>query len=353
MKKGMLFVLLILLTGCTEDYDKKDIKNAVEEKLNLTDITVSSTSYIRIEEDGYEDSVWTVTVDDTGLVFHVIDDFYWGNEWVSNSLWNDYNAAVIDFIYDDLPVLERLEVVSSIDEEGLFSANIQGSYTNKEELLACYNDIQILQSTFEQLGYEGLSIGYYLTYDHLLANTIETYDDTSGNISGMTSYETSYEEMLAEFIQCALDYRYEVIETFTQEEIATALDGYYHRVYIYYGEQEDEDDYEEEFIVCYDDIVGSTYGYGISFSSLYEILVREGYPVEGDAGYYSFIGIDGSEYVISYDFDDYDYGDKIGYYYLKDGEKIAMGACFYNHFYEFKIEEMTGLKLIEGREVVE
>lgn len=341
------FLLPILLTGCIEEYDKGDIKDYVVDQLGITAFSVSKDTLTYVDEDDYEDTIWTVTVNKTGLTFHVIDDHSWGLEWATNYLKNDYHAAVFNFIQDDLPDLQYLDTHLNIEDDSTYTSTLSGSFTNKEELKACYDELVMLKTVFTDLGYDGLSIGYTLEYNHPLRTTIPTYTESSGDSNGHTDYDFTYEEMRNRMIQTALDYRYDCISTFTEQELNEALTDYDDPVGVYTGTETESENYDVSDVRYYEDIIANKYSYGISFGSLYEILLREGFDVKGDAWHYSFTGLNDIVYEISYDFlvDDYE-DNKLGYYYLANQEQVLMNACFYNHFWPFKIEEMTGLKLV-------
>ncbi|MFI3213304.1 MAG: hypothetical protein R3Y24_08165 [Eubacteriales bacterium] len=346
IKKSILVVIcMLLLSACVEDYDKNDIKDKVKSDIGLTKFEVDQETSIRIEEDKYEDIIWNITDSNTGMVFHIVDDFYWGMESVSNSLWDDYDAAVLSFIYEDLPELQYLSIYVGI-EDGLYVGRINGEFADLEELKSCYEELEFLKESFSDLGYQGLSIWYELEYMHPLRNAVSVYIEDSGDISGRTSYDKTYEEMKTICMLTALDYRYDVVNDLSAEELEEILEDYNNRLGIYRGEAEEFDEYELEQITYYDDIIANKYSYGVSFSTFYEVLVREGFEVTGDCWHYSFIGKDDICYEISYDFTDYDYGENKGYYYLKDNVKTPMGYYFYNHFNRNAIEEMTGLRLV-------
>lgn len=122
------------------------------------------------------------------------------------------------------------------------------------------------------------------------------------------------------------------------------MDGYFYFIGIY----RDKDKTNIEF---YDDIIGNPYAYGVSYSSFYEILKREGFNPKGNRWHYSFIGKNNTCYEISYDFDDYYFAEenKYGYYYLKNGRKVPMNFYFHKNFTAQEIEKMTGLLLKIGQ----
>lgn len=336
----------VITTGCVTEYDRDDIAEYVR---GLGVDGVVSDSYAVVEDKkGYDDRYWTVTLDN-GLTFHVIDDYGWGMESVSNYLRDDYSESALAFIADSLPEFEYLRFVIESGDE--YSAHVVASYTTPDELKACRNELAALRVAFTDLGFDGLSVRYTLEYMHPLRNVTDYVIDDA-DIFGSTDSEKSWDEMLAEYITTILDYRYDT-SLVTEEQIDAALADYEMRVGIYRGNAVDRELYEPEKIEYYDDIIANKYYYGISFGSLYEILRREGFDVSGDAWHYSFTGADGSVYEISYDFidslyTDYDYTPRDGYYYLRDGEVQTMGAYFYNHFTVREIEELTGLKLVDS-----
>lgn len=353
MKKSGMFLLFSLLlplclSGCVEDYDKQDIEALVEEKIGITDFTVSDETYTFIESDGYEDIVWSVTDNALGITFHVVDDFGWGMESVSNYLWNDYAAAVLTALAPELPPSQYLYAQTQVDENGLYTGWLQADFTSLAELEACTQELVALRETFATLGAEGVDVRYRLEYQHPLRNTTPSHEETSGDSSGSIQYDFSYQEMKNEVIQTDLDYRYDTIANYTAAEIAIALEDYRYCIGLYQGTETERSEYATEDIVYYDDIIANKYAYGISFGSLYEILLREGYSVEGDAWHYTFIGVDGVVYEISYDFVADLYDGESGYYYLADQVQTPMRYYFYNHFSVLEAQELTGLRFVIG-----
>ncbi|MCR4903578.1 MAG: hypothetical protein K6A23_12020, partial [Butyrivibrio sp.] len=98
-------------------------------------------------------------------------------------------------------------------------------------------------------------------------------------------------------------------------------------------------------------------GGNLSYSSFYKVLVRQGFPVEGNWYHYSFTGIDAKKYEFGYDqcileADPRSSQDESNsnysrtnnnFYYFYDGEKYNMG----NEpiIKTEKIEDMTGIKV--------
>lgn len=345
----MVFTAGLIFSGCVTDYERSDIENEVSENIGVKNAVVSPTYTEFEDENGYTDRIWTVMIPESGIEFHVIDDYGWGMESVSNYLKNDYNEAVFAYIETKLPKFQHIKPYT-YKKDGIFYGEITGKYQNTEELKACHDELEEMKSAFSDLGYDDIEIRYDIQYEHPLRNVTEyTIDD--GDLFGNTSSIKTVDDMMTEYITTVLDYRYPELNSFTAEEIQLALKNYRYMVGVYRGEETDSELYQEKDITYYDDIIANKYGYGVSFGSLYEILSREGMNPTGDYWRYSFTGSDGSVYEISYDFSDYpfettDFDTQNGYYYIKDGEKIPMNYYFYNHFSASQIYEMTGLRLV-------
>lgn len=340
----------LALPGCVTDYGRGDIAGRAADILGGEQAYVSRT-YEEFEgEDGYTDRVWTVVVPETGLEFHIVDDRHWGMETLTNSLRDDYVASVLALVERDLPELARLRLEFGADG-ALFVARVAGSFRDAVELAECRDELVALSDRLAELGYEGLSARYVLEYEHPLRNaTSHAIDD--GDSRGWTDEIGPLEDMLSTYVACVVDLRYEnVLETLPEGLVSAVVSSSPNRVGVYGGEQTDQHLYETELIRYYDDLLASRFCYGISFGTLYEVLLREGFSPEGDAWHYRFVGADGSAYEVSYDFRDHPYetdgGIEPGYYYLRDGEPQEMGYYFYNHFTPREIEGLTGLRLVD------
>lgn len=346
-----MFIFILCTTSCTTIYTRSDIKEFVEENLGVSDFVVSKEYKIRKEryEDDYEDKVWTVTVRKTGLQFHVIDDVYNNGDFKDNCLITDYNEAVLHFIQDKLPALQQLKIDYTSETLYLYEAKIIGIFENEEELKVCYDELLLLNNAFSDLGYSELAVYYNLKYQHSL-RYMSSREISLGDSDGYTNAIESYDEMLKRYMITALIYRFDVIDSFSDEQIAKTLADYDRRIGIYHGTQSDRKYYEPNKITYYDDIIAKEYG-DISFGAMYEILRHEGFELTGDLWHYSFTGSDGNVYEISYYFWGYPYtaGNEItgGYYYLKSGEKTPLdGLEYYSFFSVEEVEKMTGLRLV-------
>ncbi len=351
-KRRVLFLLICLLitlvSGCSVKYEKSDIEDYLSEQCGLSGFEVSR-KYQEIEgEDGYTDKLWTIKDKKNGFEYHVLDDFAYRGEAVSNVLTNDYFAALLKSIYSKLPSYPHVRITIEQDEEEMYSSGIEGTYKNLEELKTCLKEIETLQSEFDKLGFYNLSVYFLLKYDHPY-RTIGNYEDTVGDVSGYTD-ETRSKRDYYRYVYCVLDYRYDEMNRLDTGLIQDAVsDKYYYCVGIYTGEKEKTSEYEKDKVEFYDDIFANRFSYGISFSSFYEILRREGFNPRGDKNHFCFIGNDGSVYEFSYEFNDMVFDNSLcGYYYKKDGASVSMDAYFYNHLSSSQIYKMTGLKIYIG-----
>ena len=102
---ALLLLTAVLMSGCVRKYTRGDIGSYAKKISRKGSVTVSE-GYREIQEDeeGYLDHLWTVTEDESGIKFHVLDDYYWALEEVENQLLNDYASCVF------LALLERKQL---------------------------------------------------------------------------------------------------------------------------------------------------------------------------------------------------------------------------------------------------
>lgn len=347
MKKLAILITvgILYLTGCTKEYGKTDIEKFVRQETSLRKYEVSDEVTEIQDEEGYTDYRWTVTVPGSDFKFYVLDDYGWGLESTYNHLSTDYDDAALNYIKEDMPELQYFTIETAKDEYGMYRGELIGSFTDRADLRACYDELQTIKKACSDLGFKDLSVFYYIQYMSPLRNQLPDYEQQYGDIGGMTDKEQSYEDFFNQYVRVVLDYRYDVLNTFTDKEIREALKNCDVKVGLYFGEQTDRKEFEEDKVRYYDDIIGHDQ-FNITFGSLYEILKREGFNPVGNPWHYTFTGNQNDVYEISYDFADYQQGKHTGYYYLKNGEQVPTAYYSYNYFSVFEIEEMTGLKLV-------
>ena len=340
MKKIILIMVLCctFLCGCRTDYGKKDIKEYVKEEYGLKSVSVEGEPEAIEDENGSTDYIWTVTDKKHNMRFRVLDDFQADSLFPDNHLTSDYEDVRLAQAFAQYEA-KGLSLETET-KYALCRAKVKGNYSSRQELQQLFEEINHFLN--EYLDNE-VKVSIHFIMDTPYREAVEGYEMDSGDYRGTDVEFTrdKQEEAEENLLLMALDYRLDAyLEQFTQEEIEEVVANCKYRLGVA--------DSEEGPYEYYDDLVASRFSYGVSFSSLYEILIREGYQVEGDKNHYSFVGVDGSAYEISYDFVGYEYKDgKIGYYYLKDGVETPMDAYFYNHFEAPFIRNTTGIHLRE------
>lgn len=350
----LLIMMVVLLAGCTTDYERSDIEAYVQKNCPISHFSVSQAAEPVKDSDGYTDYLWTVefqTRDGDKLTFHVLDDYYWGMESMSNFLYDDYDQVMLAYLYADFSATLLSLPAGSGEGPMADFVSLTGTFRDRDELRSLFDELDRFAGYAGQRGYD-LDVGVDFQLDNPLRDRC-AYVIDDGDFHRTLSLKNGafpdrYEDALKGYLLTCLDYNFEDhLAQFTQAEIEAALDGSDQRIAISRGDEEGPWE-------LYPDLGASKYSYGVSFGVLYEILVREGFDVEGDSWHYSFPGADGSVYEISYDFCGYPFEQRggatePGYYYLKDGEQIPMEYYFYNHFRAKQVLEMTGLILDFGR----
>lgn len=340
MKKLVLISLFCItfLCGCRTDYDKKDIKEYVKTEYGLKSVLIEDEPEAVKDEDDRIDYIWTVTDKKQNVKFRVVDDFQADSLFPDNQLVGDYEDVRLAQAFGQYDSKKL-----SLETETKYSrcyAIIKAHYSSRNELKELFEETNTFLK--EYLNNE-VKVSIHFMMDTPYREAVEGYEMDSGDYRGTAIEFTKemYEEAEENYLLTAIDYRLDAcLEEFTEEEIKEVVANNKYRIGIA--------DLEEGPYEYYDDLAGSRFSYGVSFSALYEIMVRQGYPVEGDKNHYSFVGVDGSTYEISYDFIGYEYkDDKVGYYYLKDGVETPMNAYFYNHFETPFIRDTTGINLRE------
>lgn len=376
-----IFALTMLssLSGCKHavNLGKSYIELYVRDNIGLTDFEVSPRPIsARPEVSNLTDRLWTVTDNTSGVEFHVLDDHLDPGEYsleTSNELVNDYGQKLILKYADELPKLSQIayefadkqrvysgktyDYYGHIREYGFESGYLKGSYRTRTELKKLFDEVGILNEALKELEVvlpkkldvyfrymfedrDGITDGY--DAEDLADDMISVYASKEERDREYEIYEPYFLEMLLWF-RCDE----EALGEYTHEEIVSFVTetDYISPIGVYHGDNDRPD--------SYDDITSIRLNReaAVSFGSLFEILKRESFHVEGTARDFKFTGADGSEYEISYEFKDepvvYDYGYR--WYYIKNGEKISLDE---DHIYAFsfkQIFEMTGIKATEIR----
>lgn len=338
--------LVMALAGCTTNYEQTDIYKYVKKTYALGNVKVSNERVEFTGEDGYVDYIWGVIADD--ITFHVKDDYRWDLETLSNSLTDDYRDVMLKAYYDQcMPPHLTLD---EGEEEGLYSNRLIGTFDSKEELRQLYDELVDFQVYTARRGYRApYSFRYHLLMQSPLCgdtaqdSAIPYEGDSIGYVTEIR-YDT-VKEAMKEYAQTYTEYHFsDLYDKFDKAEIVEALSDSEYRLGIV----------KEGDTFFYDDLCAGGWN-KISFGTLYEILQREGFAVEGNNERYSFTDADRNTYEISYV--PYDLIDADGSAnesdhasFLKNGSPAEREYRFNNHLAIEEIEEISGLKLyIEAR----
>ena len=170
-----------------------------------------SEGYVEIQEDeeGYLDHLWTITDEDSGVVFHILDDYYWALEAVENQLLYDYDSSVFLWMLDQemFPATEGL-YLKKTSQSGLVTAEILCGYTDGQSLRKLYEELLSLRTTAVDEGYGDLKVKYTVQYEHPLSSAVE-YEVQEGITTGEIGSldESAYELMRKNYLACVMDYR--------------------------------------------------------------------------------------------------------------------------------------------------
>ena len=318
---------LLLSTGCTKKYERNDISDYVKEQCGIRDFKVrKDRQEIHEDEDGYTDYLWTVEEGD-GTVFHVLDNYHWGMEALVNSLSTDYYDVHLVKAFPELP--HHYFQIESETLNGLVCASLTSSFSTRNELHEQVNELEDIRRS----PVCPKSVPYNMEFDFPY-RTIDEYTASEGDTHGNLADEINAEAAEKKMLLVCVDHRLPGLSEFSEEEIKNAVSGNDHQIGV---------TNEDGKTVWYDDLCASQYSYGISFASVYEILVRNGYEVSGSPDHYSFSAPDGTSYEFSYSFTHPFPDGRTGYYYLMNGEETDMSYYFYNHFNAGMLKEKFGI----------
>ncbi len=338
---NLIIVLMYSLSGCAGKHTQSGVRDFVVEKCGLKNFAVSDEP--KKAEDKYRNSVllWDITLGGKEkIVFHVWEDYGWVPGAGSNSLFTDCDDVMLRYYFESYNGFTNFKLDTSMHGETEWN-EIYASYTDRDSLHKRLDELNKFHDFVISKGFQKeYSMRYNLLFENPLRHNVED-DVEDGDFSGFVTSFDDEDRITAEqnYLYACIDYRFENhLLKFTKEEIKTFVKEQKYRIGISRGDKN----------YVYDDLLPSKFGYGISFGTLFEILKREGLEVKGNSWKYSYIDERGNKYDFSYDFfkqNPEDPEGKVWYFYLKNGEPVWMDAYFYNHLHEYKIAEITGLKL--------
>ncbi len=328
LRAAVCVLLLMVLGGCgIKEYKRKDIEEYVREELGLKGFKVSRESVEYTEhDDGYIDYLWTVTEKD-GTVFYVLDDRYYGMEWTTNTLRDNWNTV---HMQEHMKHVQYPGFVLEVDDGIPGWVGLRGQFRSRSELHARIDTLNMIARDIP----EGMRLAYELDYMHPYRQ-IGDYEQRTGDSSGSVKggEKLGYEYAEQNLLSIVIDMRYaDGMADFTEEEIRDYVRDNSDRVGVRQADGS---------VLFYEDLCMDRFSYGLSLGTIYEILVRSGYPVEGTIEQYSFTSPDGSTYTFSNDFKEDEW-----YYYLLNGEKTPMESYFYNHWSYGRMKDLCGLEVM-------
>ena len=339
MKKNIIILCAILclmmlsLTGCRlTHYNRKEAVEYLKELFPDESIHVSFFYRTRPSERNYKNRVWQVRFkDQPKLVFEVVSNEGYGRESVEHWLTTNYNYVYGKYYFEQYLMSNNTAFTVGDSKNILW---LKAGYSNRKELDAVVNDTWNIDQYMKSQN-RPVELVYEFKFLSPLDKVSEEYD-TRYWTDSIGSTEQLLEKVTTSYALYCADYRLNNISEFTYTEL---------KHYITLSDRSDmfqiiRTDGTSE---AYDDLILN--GPEISFGALYEVLSRNGFRTEGTPEKFSAIGINNDIYEFSYSYNDYyfDESDKLGYYYMKNGEKIPMKYYHKCHFNRSFLEEISGI----------
>jgi len=334
-----IVMMIVPLSGCRfEHYSRDEVVEWAKTAISR-DVVVSEEYFTRTSSDEiYLDNVWTAYIKDMPeITFEIISHKYYAMESASYSIESTYWYEYGKYYFEQYKAEHDTNLVPLDTGINVNSFRLLALFGDRQELSDMVQEAFAVEKYMQSMGSADY-VDFRFEYDDILAQVDDS--DVFEFCDGFEQLESIEETLLTELAFYTADYRLE-LDMFTPEEREQAID-YFDRRFVITRADGSE--------VSYSDLTLSRYGYGMSFGTLYEVLLREDFSPSGTPESFSVVGVDGSFYQFSYSFNDMPYENgKNGYYYIKDGEEIAMQYYFYNHFRSGLFEEISGMKFSEIR----
>ncbi len=330
-------LILFLLPSCkVQHFSESDISSWANK--NIGKNVVISKDYIErpSSDEGYTDRVWTAYLKDRpDMKFEIISHEYWGAESVTHSIETTYGYIYGKYYFDEYLLNNTTDFVPRYTEPVTYDYYLTADFSDRDDLSDVIDQAEEISKFMIANDIDDF-VRFTVKYDDILASVKET--DVIENTGCSASLDDFEETLLTEYALYAADYRLDLDE-FSYEELCEAVEKHGRTFEFIYPEGGGTTSF---------DVSLSRFGYGMSFGCLYEMLYTHGYPVYGTVDHYHFEGIDGSTYVFSYKFNNYEYENgEVGYYYVKDSRKYPMDYYFYNHLKSDFVKEICGYSFEE------
>ena len=358
--KYVLIIVMVLLTafmvcscGLKRDPYSKYEKNSVERHIEELGIDPEQCRIEKISEEGESDE------------YEVSTDWYQLGEEVVFKVFRTSSTDTIGMtsVYWDDDLKENLFYVLYPWEQWPKVLTAHNGYSPDFEVdpMNFYEDIEAVMETTDEIAKAYESHG--LSKDMMIRFRVQGRFTDTRRQDGVTVSDLYTGEIPRDLIYQAL-FEYSHLANINEDNIGEFNSDYYRnrmeKYYLSWAIEEGLVDvyskfpYEERKAVngfesnryYYAVIDGEVtdeseeifadYKGNLSYSAFYKLLVRQGYPVEGDWYHYSFTGIDGKEYEFGYDqcilqadpvscaeASEIDYARTFNnFYYVCDGEKM-------------------------------
>lgn len=312
----------LLMAGCGNDpHNTDDVKKYIKEELNIDKYDLTESG----------DSSWTVSLQD--FEFRIVDRISQQLFGTDHYLVDDYENTAADYLTADFANNDAFYKEVTEDEDGIITTTFYCRYENRDQIEERVEDANALTDMLKNSKYP-VAANFYFCYAHPLRETEQIgYFGDDADVRVFLVEEITDEkqkEIEEKAIILSKDFGYdEFLLAFSKQEIKDAILNSSSCVGICRKDPE-RDEYE-----YYDDICGSLYGGLVSYGTLYEVLEREQYAVEGDARSFCFTGIDDAKYEVSFQ------GTVDSIWMKKDGETFS--TCQFGHLSKNEIKEMTGI----------
>ncbi len=303
----LVAIFFIFVTGClrnyfqNEDDYKKEIKEYIEEKVGLKDYELSDTFEEVKGEDDSVDKVWTVK-DKNGISFHVIDDYYYSMESMTNVLEDDYSKTVFYKFYDELEKKDNI-TVEEIKDRSISFVSLKCLYTNKDEIIKCFESLKAY-ADFYKSKVDNVTLSYTLVNK-------TNYDSLADFVSYIGSTNKIDQDVIDEVML-----HYNTYGVYYQDNSITSKLS---------SEELDKVLNNKEV----QKVVGTKYiakNNSISFETLYHLLKDNKYRVTGNQNKFTVYDKAGTRYDFSNSFYNLEDNGYRAYYYLKKNEQVRTNS---------------------------
>lgn len=327
----ILCIAIVVCDGCVKEYTTKDVIKYIKDNYDITDFKVLDDGVEQKGDYDYIDTLWTVYDQTNDITFHVLDNVTYSYETAHNYLMDDYEAQALK----KYEIEDKLLTFEYLYEKEMLTARINAEYSDTDDFNELYESLLKQKNHLEKHNINAENIIFELKYSTPIKKDY-IKEIQGGNCIGYlySLDENIIKDWTSTYLRFAMDYNLkDILQEFSSDEIKQFIKDDEEVVHV--GIEKDGE------VEWYDDLTALQSYAGISFGTLYEILLREGFDITGTYEEYSFEGIDHSLYEISYNYSIDNY-----HYYLKDGEKVLMPYAASIHFAVSEIEKMTGLKII-------